>query len=175
MGSIATKIKKIIYHSIDKDYKYWDYFNKYNNSKNEIVRSFYHVKMLKIEAKKNSRIAHSKNIKPFEMPHGLSGIFISMAATIDDGCTILQQVTIGSNTSVGSKRNGAPKIGKNVFIGAGAKIIGGVTIGDNARIGAGCVVTEDVPANATVVMGKPRIILHESPRDNKYVDINKLL
>lgn len=42
------------------------------------------------------------------------------------------------------------KIGKNVWIGAGALIMPGVTIGDEALIGAGSVVTRDVPAGVTV-------------------------
>ena len=57
---------------------------------------------------------------------------------------------------------GAPQIGNNVFIGAGAKIIGPVIIGDNARIGAGCIVVKDVPANATCVMQSPRLIIKEN-------------
>lgn len=47
-----------------------------------------------------------------------------------------------------------------MLIGAGAKIIGPVKIGNHVKIGAGCVVVMDVPDDATVVMDKPRIILH---------------
>ena len=101
-------------------------------------------------------------------PHGIAGVFISRGARIGKGCIIFQQVTIGSNTTEGSKGYGAPSIGNNVFIGVGAKIIGKVHVGDNARIGAGCVVTEDVPTNSTVVMNKPRIIQHDGGRSNKY-------
>ncbi|MBQ2697367.1 MAG: serine acetyltransferase, partial [Clostridia bacterium] len=107
-------------------------------------------------------------ITPFVTPHELSGIFISKGAVIGEGCTIFQQVTIGSNTLEGSRRYGAPTIGRNVYIGAGAKIIGRVTIGDNARIGAGCVVTEDIPAGATVVLPKPRVILRDDLPDNTF-------
>jgi acetyltransferase-like isoleucine patch superfamily enzyme len=46
------------------------------------------------------------------------------------------------------------RIGKNVWIGAGARILPGVHIGDNAVVGAGAVVTKDVAAN-TVVAGIP--------------------
>ena len=77
-------------------------------------------------------------------------------------------MTIGSNTLADSRGQGAPVIGSNVYIGAGAKIIGGVTIGDNARIGANCAVTFDVPANATVVLAAPRVILRDTPRDNTF-------
>ena len=68
------------------------------------------------------------------MPHGLYGVFISKDAEIGENCTIFHQVTIGSNRIEGSKHYGAPKIGNNVYIGAGAKIIGGITIGDNVNI-----------------------------------------
>lgn len=114
----------------------------------------------------NALVPCSDKVQPFATPHGLCGIFISFGATVGKGCTILHQVTIGSNTLAGSRGQGAPVIGDNVYIGAGAKIIGGVTVGDNARIGANAVVTFDVPANATVVQQAPRVILHDAPRDN---------
>ncbi len=94
-------------------------------------------------------------------PHGLNGILISQGANIGKNCVIFHQVTIGSNTIAGSKNYGCPTIGDNVYIGCGAKIIGGVHIGNNARIGANCVVTQDIPDNCTVVMQKPRVIIHE--------------
>ena len=50
---------------------------------------------------------------------------------------VYQQVTIGSNTLKDSKGAGAPVIGDNVHIGAGAKIIGGVRI-DNVDRGQLC-------------------------------------
>ena len=60
---------------------------------------------------------------------------------------------------MGSKNIGAPIIGKDVIIGAGAKIIGNVNVGDGARIGANCVVVHDVPNGATVVLTQPRMII----------------
>jgi acetyltransferase-like isoleucine patch superfamily enzyme len=44
----------------------------------------------------------------------------------------------------GSNRKGVV-IGKNVWIGAGCKVLDGVNIGDNAIIAAGAVVINDVP------------------------------
>lgn len=102
------------------------------------------------------------------LPHGLQGIYISQGAVIGVGCTIFQQVTIGSNMIAGSKGYGAPRIGDHVFIGVGAKVIGNVTIGSNSRIGANCVVTCDVPENATVVMEHPRVIVHADVNANEY-------
>lgn len=60
------------------------------------------------------------------------------------------------------KWGGAPTIGNQVFIGAGAKIIGKIKIGNNVKIGAGCIIVTDIPDNTTVVMNKPRIIYKKS-------------
>lgn len=65
---------------------------------------------------------------------------------------IFQQVTIA---------HGNVKIGNNVLIGAGAKILPNVTIGNNVKIGANCVVVENIPDNSTVVMPKPNIIVKD--------------
>ena len=126
------------------------------------------MRIERIQRRYNASIPVRETISIFETPHQLNGIFISLGATIGEGCTIFHQVTVGSVTSEGSKRHGAPTIGCNVYIGAGAKIIGNVKIGDNVRIGANCVVVDDVPDNATVVMPKPRVILSSESKDNTY-------
>lgn len=92
------------------------------------------------------------------LPHGANGIYISRGAIIGKNCVIFQQVTIGSNTLQDSKNQGAPIIGDNAYIGAGAKIIGGIKIGNNVRIGANAVIVQDVPDNTTVVLNRPKLI-----------------
>ena len=47
------------------------------------------------------------------------------------------------------------RIGKNVWIGAGAIVLPGVTIGDHSVIGAGSVVTKDIPPNVVAVGNVP--------------------
>jgi serine O-acetyltransferase len=100
--------------------------------------------------------------------HGTYGIFISGGSKIGKNCTIYQQVTIGSNMLVDSKRLGSPIIGDNCLIGAGAKIIGKVKIGNNCRIGANAVVVEDLPDNSVCVLGKPIIIEKNDLVNNIY-------
>lgn len=75
--------------------------------------------------------------------------------SIGDNSIIYHQVTIG----VINNQNGSPQIGKNVFIGAGAKILGPIKVGNNAKIGANAVVLCDVPENATAVGVPARIII----------------
>ncbi|QUC68218.1 serine acetyltransferase [Aristaeella hokkaidonensis] len=109
-----------------------------------------------------------KTIMPFRTPHAFHGIFISKYAKVESGCTIFQHVTIGQNELLQDEKKGsaiAPTIGKNCYIGAGAKIIGPCNIGDNVRIGAGAIVVENIPDNATVVMNKPRVIIREKTRE----------
>ena len=80
-----------------------------------------------------------------KLPH-LMGIVISGGCVIGNNSTIFQQVTIGAN-----ERDEHPKIGSNVIIGAGAKVIGNVTVGDYVKIGANAVITKNVPSNCIVV------------------------
>lgn len=89
-------------------------------------------------------------------PHGLYGIIITHNAIIGENATIFHHVTIGQG------KGGAPKIGDDVTIGAGAIIIGNITAGNRVKIGAGCVVAEDIPDDSTVVMEKPKIIRNKS-------------
>jgi uncharacterized protein VirK/YbjX len=74
------------------------------------------------------------------LPHP-NGIVFHRAAVIGVNCMIMQQVTIGQLAS-----DGAPRLGNNVYVGAGAKVLGPITIGDGASIGANAVVLADVPA-----------------------------
>lgn len=90
------------------------------------------------------------------LPHGLNGIIIHKKAELGNNVTMFPQVTIGANEP--DFVNDVPKIGNNVFIGAGAKIFGSIFVGDNSRIGANAVVFFDVPPNATVVGNPARII-----------------
>lgn len=134
--------------------------------KNALIRYWARLRYHNLMVRSGAGIPYMTRIDGLpEFPHGLTGIFMSQGAHIGKNCVILHQVTIGSNLIVGSKGYGAPSVGNNVYIGCGAKIIGGVHIGDNVRIGANCVVTEDVPANATVVLERPRIIVREGGQE----------
>jgi len=91
--------------------------------------------------------------------HGM-GVVIGETAEVGDGCTIYQGVTLGGTSlTKGSKRH--PTLGRNVVVGAGAKVLGGFTVGDNAAVGSNAVVTKPVPAGATAVGIPARIIQAE--------------
>src|SRR5690349_7756294 len=107
---------------------------------------------------------------PFFCDYG-SNIRLGDGVFLNFNCVILDvvEVAIGARTQIGpavqivvadhprdaagraaGRELGRPvRIGRNVWIGAGAIILPGVTIGDDALIGAGSVVTRDVPPGAT--------------------------
>jgi serine O-acetyltransferase len=85
------------------------------------------------------------------------GVVVGETAEIGDGCTIYQGVTLGGTSLYkGTKRH--PTLGRDVVIGAGAKVLGGFTVGDGAKVGSNAVVTKPVPPRATAVGNPARII-----------------
>ena len=85
------------------------------------------------------------------------GVVVGETAEIGDGCTIYQGVTLGGTSLYkGVKRH--PTLGKDVVVGAGAKVLGGFTVGNGARIGSNAVVVKPVPSGATAVGNPARII-----------------
>jgi serine O-acetyltransferase len=90
--------------------------------------------------------------------HGM-GVVIGETAIIGDYALIYQGVTLGGTGKETGKRH--PTVGRNVVVGAGAKVLGNLQIGDNVRIGAGSVVLRDVPSDCTVV-GVPGRIIYKS-------------
>ena len=177
MFSIKKTIINKFYRQNYED-KYFKYYYRCKKSLGgglfrKILKAYYIFLMINIQKKCNCFIPIKSNIKYCPIfPHSLYGIFISSGATIGKNCVIFQQVTIGSNTLLDSKNVGAPTIGDNVYIGAGAKIIGNIKIGNNVRIGANTTITEDIPDNVTVVNGKIRIIAHKNVKNNDFIIYN---
>ncbi len=76
-------------------------------------------------------------------------IVIHGYSVIGDDCILRQGVTLGNRTL--NQPFDAPKLGKRVNVGAGAKLLGKIEIGDDAAIGANAVVLKDVPAQYIAV------------------------
>ena len=51
-----------------------------------------------------------------------------------------------------------PRIGNNVYLGSGCRILGPVTIGDEVIVGPNAVVLEDVPSGSVVVGIPARVV-----------------
>ena len=120
-----------------------------------------------------SELAHSEtgiDIHPgatigshFFIDHG-TGIVIGQTTIIGNGVKLYQGVTLGGLSTrggqslAGAKRH--PTIEDGVTIYAGATILGGETvIGRGCVIGANAFVTKSIPANTTVIMKSPELLL----------------
>ncbi|WP_404361325.1 serine O-acetyltransferase [Methylotuvimicrobium sp. KM1] len=91
----------------------------------------------------------------FFIDHG-AGVVIGETTIIGDDVTLYHGVTLGGTSWNKVKRH--PTLGKNVLIGAGAKVLGAITLGNNVRVGANSVVVKDVPHCCTVVGIPGRVI-----------------
>lgn len=103
----------------------------------------------------NSSVPASCKIgKKTKFGYGGIGVVIHARAEIGDNCIIGQNTTIGGR----SGHYAVPKIGNNVEICAGSRVLGPIVIGNNVIIGANAVVIHNVPDNA-VVAGVPAKII----------------
>ncbi|QIK38050.1 serine O-acetyltransferase [Caldichromatium japonicum] len=91
----------------------------------------------------------------FFIDHGM-GVVIGETAVIGDDCTLYHGVTLGGISWQKGKRH--PTLGRDVIVGAGAKVLGPIQIGDGARIGSNAVILKSVPPGATVVGVPGRVI-----------------
>jgi len=110
---------------------------------------------------------HVRNVYGIDLPYTVQlgrrvviehqgAIVIHGNAIIGDESILRQGVTLGNRYL--KRPLEAPRLGKRVNVGAGAKILGAVILGDDAQIGANAVILTDVPAGATAVGNPARII-----------------
>ncbi len=124
------------------------------NCKNGILYKFIFV-LYKISFKKESiKLGFSIPLNVFGP--GLSiahygTIVVNGKTKVGKNCRIHEGVTIGTTNG----QNEAPKIGDNVFIGTGAKIIGNIEIANDIAIGANSVVVKDFTESGITIAGVP--------------------
>ena len=102
---------------------------------------------------------------PFFIDHATS-IVIGETTIIGKRVKMYQCVTLGAlSLSKGSQLKGVkrhPTIGDDVTIYAGVSILGGnVTIGNRVTIGSNVFLTESIPDDMRVTIGKPELVLQK--------------
>ncbi|MCG6861734.1 MAG: serine O-acetyltransferase [Chromatiaceae bacterium] len=95
----------------------------------------------------------------FFIDHGM-GVVIGETAIVGDDCTLYHGVTLGGTSWEKGKRH--PTLGRDVVVGAGAKVLGPLEIGDGVRIGSNSVVVKSVTPGTTVV-GVPGHVVEPPP------------
>lgn len=125
-----------------------------DNRTNILIKLYYLFYIKRIDMKFGCSFGTNLNSgshfeTPPNLPHGPLGIICGHNWHIGSQCTIYHQVTLA----------GGGKIGDNVLLGAGSKILNNVNIGNNVKVGMNSVVICDIPDDATVVLQRPRIII----------------
>lgn len=107
-------------------------------------------KLLQLNRVLNSLFISYKCDMPdhFMLGHPLGTILGN--ADYGDYMVVFQGVTV--NTETDDEGNAAPKFGKGVFLGAGAKVIGNKPIGDRVSIGVDAFVfDQEIPSDSVVI------------------------
>jgi len=119
----------------------------------------------------NSHIHYETEIgEGTKTAYGGISVVIHKRSKIRSNCVIESCVTIGGK----SEKKGVPRIGNNVFIGTGAKILGDIEVGDNSIIGANAVVIKDVPKNS-IAAGVPAKVIRENIDINKETNLKRIV
>lgn len=159
----CTRIKQMIKYLLLEDYRCNYYINKYYSVGSDRLYRLLVKKLIKRKMNKRKFIVLGINSKAGEnifLPHPRN-VVIGDRVIIGNNCRIYQGVTIGQSKGM------YPKIGDNVIIYPGAKIIGDVSIGDNSIVGTNAVVTKNVPSN-TIVAGIPARVLKSRAAQDKF-------
>ena len=129
-----------------RHYEYWSNQNGFGN----IISFLWHIRYKRISMKCGFTIPINRIGPGLCLPH-YGTIIISDEAYIGANCKIHAGVNIGAT----SGKNEAKKIGNNVYIGPGVKIIGDGTIADRVAIGANAVVIGSILEEGVTVVGVP--------------------
>lgn len=115
------------------------------------VSRFFHLRKMQLIADiihRFSKFITDTDISPFaKIGRGLmiyhgSGVVIGKNTELGERCVVCQGVTTGS---------GAPKIGNEVKLWAGSKILGNITIGDRSEVGANAVLLDSIGSDVIAV------------------------
>ncbi len=116
------------------------------------------------------RVGKGSSIGQYVLLYGNGGLEIGENVMIAAYTSIIASSHRADDHSVPMNAQGIVskgiRIGNNVWIGAGARILDGVTIGDGAIIGANAVVTSDVPPAARMVGVPARPLPPREPRES---------
>ena len=133
-----------------------------------LLKEFLYARIISEEAHEQTGVDIHPGAKiacPFFIDHG-TGIVIGETTVIGERVKMYQSVTLGAlSLAKGSYLKGVkrhPTIGNDVTIYAGVSILGGdVTIGNNVTIGSNVFLTESIPDDMKVTIGKPELILQK--------------
>lgn len=116
---------------------------------------------------------HSESFGPGLSISHPGSIIISSLARIGDNCRIHPGVIIG--TKAGGIEPARTRLGNNVYIGPGVKIIGDIEIADNIAIGANSVVTHSFTEPGITIAGAPARKISDKGSEGLLVKATELI
>jgi len=150
-----------------REIKYLHTFRKVQASSFFLAKIYYRLKLRRLSLKTQIQIPGTTKIgEGFYIGH-LGRVIISYEAVIGRNVNIATGVTIGRE--IRGKREGAPTIGDNCWIGTNAVIVGNVNIGSDVLIAPLTFVNFDVPDHS-IVIGNPAKIIHKDNATEGYID-----
>lgn len=155
---------------------------KYNMKTLFVYLTRYDIRYLSHIRKKHDTIVNKLVLRRYSRKYGLEilskkigeGLYIGHPhninvhphAVIGKNCNLNKGCTIGRENR--GKRNGAPTLGDNVWVGNYATVVGNVHIGDDVLIAPNAFVNFDVPDHS-IVIGNPAIIKARRDATEGYV------
>lgn len=95
-----------------------------------------------------------------------NGIVVNGNAKVGDHCYLYGNNCIGNNGIEGD----CPKIGNNVRLCVGAKVLGNITLADNIVVAAGAVVTKSCLESNVILAGVPAKVIKKDVVCDRYLD-----
>jgi serine O-acetyltransferase len=102
-------------------------------------------------------------------------IVVNPKSKVGENCRLHICVVIGADVGRKGPIQLAPRIGDNVFIGAGAKIIGDIEIADGIVIGANTVVNKSFAEQDITIAGCPARKISENGSDGCLIKATEIL
>lgn len=100
------------------------------------------------------------------LAHAGRGVILHHTASLGRNCSIYQQVTIGVRDD-----GGAARLGDNVFLGAGARVLGDIDVADGTRVGANGVLLKPTQSGGTYVGVPARLVRTHDPKAPTNLDL----
>lgn len=136
--------------ALRKHTKLLRYTEYHMNTGHKLRGAFYWAKLMRLQNKYSMHVPINCCDKGLTIFH-VSPIIINANASIGKNC-VLSPMAAVINADINDL---APKIGDNVNLGTGCKILGDVTLADGIRVGAGAVVTKSFLEPGISIAGVP--------------------
>lgn len=138
-----------------------DYYHYLCTKKNNAFLRLFHTIVYIYYGRKRNIMAERLSIE-IDTTNIARGFVLFHGGATASGAIMGENCHLHGNNCLGNAGPGStdtPKLGNNVMVGVGAKVIGAVTIADDVKIAAGAVVVKDITEKGCTVAGIPAVVV----------------